>query len=112
MKGNKTRYVRSERRIIESFRQSGPHAPEAVAFSCEVISLGEAATNLMNDAIIRVFFFFDNGYSECDNIDSMPSGSMSLDLGDTWHQGLPMSPQWEGELELDLNSASDLSQGQ
>ena len=28
------------------------------------------------------------------------SGSMSPDLGDTWHQGLPMSPQWESELEL------------
>ena len=27
------------------------------------------------------------------------SGSVSQDLGDTWHQGLPMSPQWEGELE-------------
>ena len=25
---------------------------------------------------------------------------MSPDLGDTWHQGLPMSPQWESELEL------------
>ena len=35
---------------------------------------------------------------------------MSLDLEDTWHQGLPMSLQWEGELELDLISASDLSQ--
>ena len=28
------------------------------------------------------------------------SGCMSRDLGDTWHQGLPMSPQWESELEL------------
>ena len=28
------------------------------------------------------------------------SGSMSPDLNDTWHQGLSMSPQWEGDLEL------------
>ena len=47
VKGNKTRYVRSERRIMESFRQSGPHAPEAAAFSCEVTSLGEGAANLI-----------------------------------------------------------------
>ena len=32
---------------------------------------------------------------------------MSPDLVDTWHQGLSMSPEWEGELELELNSASD-----
>ena len=64
---------------------------------------------LDKDARIRDFFI-DNGYSECDDIDSMSSGSMSLDLEDTWHQGLPMSPQWEGELALDLISASDLSQ--
>ena len=32
------------------------------------------------------------------------SGSMSPDLDDTWHQGLPTSPQWEGELELGSDS--------
>ena len=30
----------------------------------------------------------------------MSSGSMSTDPGDTWHQGLPMSPQWDGGMEL------------
>ena len=34
----------------------------------------------------------------------MSSGSVSLDLGDTWHQGFPMSPQWEGGLELDSDN--------
>ena len=35
----------------------------------------------------------------------MSNGSMSLDLGDMWHQECSPSPQWKGELELD--SASD-----
>ena len=42
-----------------------------------------------------------------DDLDSMSSGSMSPDLGDTRHQGSSLSPQWEGELELELNTASD-----
>ena len=37
----------------------------------------------------------------------MSSGSMSPDLGDTWHQGLPMSPQWEGGLELGSDSYAE-----
>ena len=35
------------------------------------------------------------------------SGSMSPDLGDTWQQGMPMSPQWEGDLILDSNDNSE-----
>ena len=31
------------------------------------------------------------------------SGSKSPDFGDTWRQGMPMSPQWEGDLILDSN---------
>ena len=47
----------------------------------------------------------NQGCSERDGIDTMSSGSMSPDLGEMWRQGYPVSPQWEGELELD--SASD-----
>ena len=35
--------------FVESFRQWELHAPEAAAVPCEVTSLGEAASNLMND---------------------------------------------------------------
>ena len=38
-------------------------------------------------------------------IDTMSNGSISPDLGDMWHHGYLVSPQWEEGLELD--SASD-----
>ena len=38
----------------------------------------------------------DFGWAPCE----ISNGSMFPHLGDTWHQGLPVSPQWEGELEL------------
>ena len=49
--------------------------------------------------------FINQRYAECHSIDTMSNGSISLDLGDMWHHGYPVSPQWEGGLELD--SASD-----
>ena len=49
-------------------------------------------------------FSLQEGFSDRDDVDSMSSGSMSRDLGDTWHQGLPMSPRWEGGLELDSDN--------
>ena len=60
--------------------------------------------SLVADETIRQLFI-TRGHSERDDIDSMSSGSMPPDLGDTWHQGLPMNPQWEGGLEL--NSDND-----
>ena len=73
---------------------------------CEVSYPGEAAMNLMNDARIREIFI-NRGYCELDDLGSMPNGSMSPDLGDTWFQGNSLTPQWEGEQELELNFASD-----
>ena len=35
------------------------------------------------------------------------SGSMSPDLGDTWRQGMSMSPQWEGDVILDSDDNSE-----
>ena len=49
--------------------------------------------------------FINQRYAECHGIDTLSSGSKSPDLGDMWHLGYPVSPQWEGGLELD--SASD-----
>ena len=60
--------------------------------------------SLVADETIRQLFI-TRGHSERDDIDSMSSGSVPPDLGDTWHQGLPMNPQWEGGLEL--NSDND-----
>ena len=33
--------------------------------------------------------------------------SVSPDLGDTWQQGMPMSPQWEGDLVLGSDDNSE-----
>ena len=79
---------------------------DAAAVPCEVISLGEAATNLMNDVRIREIFI-NRGYCECDGVDSMSSCSLSSDLGDTWHHGPPTSPRWAGGLELGTNDHSE-----
>ena len=84
--------------FVESFRQWGLHAPEAAAVPCEVTSLGEAGTNLMNDVRIREIFI-NKGYCECDSVDSMSRGSLSSDLGDTWYHGPPMSERWAGGLD-------------
>ena len=62
--------------------------------------------SLVADERIRQIFI-TWGYSVRDDIDSMSSGSMSPDLGDTWHHGLPMSPQWECGLELDSDNDNE-----
>ena len=62
-----------------------------------------AITTLIADERTRQIFIA-RGYSDRDDIDSMSSGSMSPDLSDTWHQGLPMSPQWKGGLRLDFDN--------
>ena len=45
--------------------------------------------------------------AECHDIDTMSDVSMSPDLGDMWHYGYPLSPQWEGHLELDSVCGDD-----
>ena len=37
----------------------------------------------------------------------MSNGSIAPDLGDMWHHGYPVSSQWEGGPELELDFASD-----
>ena len=85
--------------FVESFRQWRIHVPEAAAVPYEVTSLGEAATNLMNDARTREIFS-GKGYCECDGVDSMSNDSLSSDPGDTWHRGPPIRPRWAGGLVL------------
>ena len=52
--------------------------------------------------------FIDRSNSERDDNDSMSSGSMSPDLSVMWHQGPPMSPHWEGGLELNFDNTTEL----
>ena len=66
-------------------------------------SLGEAVMSLVAEGRIRQVFIA-KGHSERDGVDSVSSCSMSPDLGDMWHQGLPMSPECEGGLELDSDN--------
>ena len=81
----------------------GASRAKEAAIHSEACSLGEAATTLIADERTRQIFIA-RCYSDRDDIDSMSSGSMSPDPSDTWHQGLPMSPQWEGGLELDFDN--------
>ena len=76
--------------------------PKEAVIPSEACSLGEAVVSLIVDERIRQLFI-TRGYSDRDDIDSMSSGT-SLDPGHTWHQGLSMSPQWEGGLELDADN--------
>ena len=57
----------------------GASHPVVAAISCEVTSLGEAATTFMDDSRRREIII-DKGYSERDDIDLMSCGSMSPDL--------------------------------
>ena len=50
-------------------------------------------------------------YAECHGIYTMSNGSISPDLGDMWHHGYRVSPQWEGGLELDSASDCDSAYG-
>ena len=49
--------------------------------------------------------FINQRCAERHGVDTMSNGSISPDLGEKWRHGYLVSPQWEGELELD--SASD-----
>ena len=41
----------------------------------------------------------------------MSIGGTFPDLGDMWHHGYPVSPHWEGELELDSASSDFHNEG-
>ena len=58
------------------------------AVTYEVSSLGVAAANLMNDVRIREIFI-NRRFCECDDQNSMSSGSMSPDLEEHGIKGSP-----------------------
>ena len=104
VEGNKLCTMLKKRNpFLDGFRKWWLHAPKESAIPSEACSLGAAAVSLITDVRIRQLFIIW-GCSDRDNIDSMSSGSMSPDLGDTWHHVLPTSPQWEGGLELDSDN--------
>ena len=95
-----------ERSNHGSFRKMGlqeaevfipPHDP--CTFEGEDMSLSS------KDRIYELFI--NQRCAECHGIDTMSNGSMSPDLGDMWHHGYLVSPQWEGGLELDSTSDCD-----
>ena len=55
--------------------------------------------------------FINQRYAECHGIGTMSNGSMSPDLGEMWHHGYLVSPQWGGDLELDSASDGDRTYG-
>ena len=87
---------------MESFRNWGLQGYRVEATPSEACPFGEAVMSLVSENKIRQLFI-TRDHSERDGIDSMSSGSMSSVLGEMWRQGYPVSPQWEGELELDAD---------
>ena len=87
--------------IVESFRKRGLQEAQMVTTPHDLCS---SDVSLLADEQIRDLFT-NQRYAECHFINTMSNGSMSPDLSEMWRQGYPVSPQWEGELELD--SASD-----
>ena len=103
--GNKTyTMLKKKNSFMEGFRKWRLHGPkEAASSSGErtmvTPSIGDAVTSLIADEK-NASCLQCNWYTETvDNIDSMLSGSTSPDVGDTWRQGCPTNPEWEGELK-------------
>ena len=89
--------------IMESFRITGLH--EAQVFIPLPDLYNFENENMSRSAEGRIYdIFLNQRYAECHDIDSMSNGSISTDLGDTWHHGYTMSPQWEEELGQDCAS--------
>ena len=79
----------------------------------ETPSFGDAVISLtgyqIDDEKIRQACSTRGHFESVDDIDAVPSGSMSPDFGDVWRQGCPESPEWESELERD--SADEEKEG-
>ena len=89
---------------MESFRKWKLHGPERTTSPAEGRSLGEAVFSLVAEERIRQLFTTSGHSEHVDGIHSMSSGSMSPDLGEMRHQGYPDSPQWDGGLELGIET--------
>ena len=80
--------------------QSGPSRGRGVRSTSRPLS--PESEDMSRSAEDRIYdLFMNQRYAECHDLDTLSDGSMSPDLGDMWHHGYPVSPQWEGQLELD-----------
>ena len=96
--------------IVESFRRVGRQEAEVFNPSHDLRTpesedMTRSAEERIND------FFINQRCAECHSIDTMSNDSISPDSGEMWHHGYLVSPQWEGELELDAASDSDSTYG-
>ena len=93
--------------IMESFRKMAFRRPRCSCHLCnfEIEDMPRSAEERIYD------LFINQRYAECHGISTMSNGSISPDLGDMWHHGYPVSPQWEGGLELDSASDCDTASG-
>ena len=96
--------------IVESFRRVGHQ--EAEVFNPSHDLRTPESEDMSWSAEERIYdLFINQRYAECHSSDTMSNGSISPDLSDMWHHGYTVSPQWEGELELDAASDSDSTFG-
>ena len=80
--------------IVESFRRVG--LQEAEVFNPSHDLRTPASEDMSRSAEERIYGLFNNQrYAECHGIDTMSNGSISPDLGEMWHHGYCVSPQWE-----------------
>ena len=95
--------------IMEGFRRVG--IQEAVFFPSYDLRAPERE-DMSRSAEDRIYALFINQRNaECHDLDTISDGSMSPDLGEMWHHGYLVSPQWEGGLELDSASDDDAAYG-
>ena len=81
---------------MESFRRVGLQKAEVFNPSHDLCT--PESGDMPRSAEERIYeLFINQRYAECHGIDTMSNGSMSPDLGDKWHHGYPVRPQWEGE---------------
>ena len=91
---------------MDCFRRMGLQEAEVFILSHDLCTPeSEGMSRSAEDRIYDLFINHRN--AECHGIDTMSEGSMSPDLGEMWHHGYLLSPQWEGELVLDCASDDD-----
>ena len=89
--------------IVKSFRKWGLQESQMFIPPVDLCSRDGEGMSLMAEG--RIYdLLINQRYAECHGIDAISNGSVSPDLGEMWRHGFPVSPQWEGELELDFAS--------
>ena len=79
--------------IMESFRRKG--LQEAEVFIPLHNLCNFEGEDMSRSAEERIYdLFINKRCAECHGIDTVSNGCISPDLGDMWHHGYPVSPQW------------------